>query len=74
MSSPGRTKVRITVDREICTGSGTCIAVAQTLFDIGDDGTAYPQQSVVEPTMKLDEAISRCPTGAIGALPASPPT
>ncbi len=66
--------MRVKVDPELCLGSGTCMAVAPALFEMGDAGTAQPLQSVVEPrSAKLDEAISRCPTGAIEATPATPP-
>ncbi|KHO19488.1 ferredoxin [Mycolicibacterium setense] len=60
--------VRITVDRLLCMGSGTCLAVTPALFDMGDDGAAYPSKPVVEPGPKLAEAISRCPTGAIQVM------
>ena len=73
MSGTGRTAARVTVDPELCMGSGTCMAVAPALFEMGDDGTARPLQSVVEPSAKVDEAISRCPTGAIEATPATLP-
>jgi ferredoxin len=63
--------LRITVDPELCMGSGTCMAVAPALFDMRDEGTACPQQPVTERSEKLDEAISRCPTGAIEATPAT---
>jgi ferredoxin len=32
---------------------------------MGDAGTTQPQRSVVEWRKELDEAVSRCPTGAI---------
>ena len=71
MSGLERNAVRVTVDPELCMGSGTCMAVAPALFDMGDDGTAKPLQSVVERSAKLDEAVSRCPTGAIEVTPAT---
>lgn len=71
--SDERVGVRVTVDPELCMGSGTCMAVAPALFDMGDAGSAQPLQSVVERSAKLDEAVSRCPTGAIVATPATPP-
>ncbi len=69
MSGDERVAVRVTVDPELCFGSGTCMAIAPVLFDMGDAGTAQPLRSVVERSAKLDEAVSRCPTGAIEATP-----
>jgi ferredoxin len=64
-------RVAVRVDPELCMGSGTCIAIAPALFDMGDAGTAQPLQSVVESRAKVDEAVSRCPTGAIEATPSA---
>lgn len=57
--------VHVTVDPELCMGSGTCIAVAPDLFDIGKEGTAEPRQPVTAASEQLSRAISRCPTAAI---------
>jgi ferredoxin len=65
MSDARRTAARVNVNPHLCIGSGTCVAVAPTLFDIGDDGSARPLPSAIESGEKLNEAISRCPTGAI---------
>jgi ferredoxin len=72
MSGVGQSTVRVTVDAQMCLGSGTCVAVAPALFDMGEDGTARPLQSVIKSGEQLDTAISRCPTGAIAATPARP--
>ena len=69
MSGAGQAAVRVTVDPELCMGSGTCMAVAPTLFEMGDDGTARRLQPLVERNATADEAVSRCPTGAIEATP-----
>ena len=74
MSGDERTAAWVTVDPELCLGSGTCMAIAPALFRDGRQaGTARPLRSVVEQSAKLDEAVSRCPTGAIEATPATPP-
>ena len=59
--------VRVTVDPELCMGSGTCMAIAPEVFDM-DEGAAYPRQDRVEPSSTLKAAISRCPAAAISAL------
>ena len=63
------TTVRVRVDPQLCMGSGTCLATAPMLFDLGDDGTAHPVAPLVTPSTLLDAAVSRCPTGAIQTLP-----
>jgi ferredoxin len=72
MTGPVRNTLRVTVDRELCMGSGTCVGVAPALFGIDEDGTARPVQSVISPGEQLERAVSRCPTGAIAATPAAP--
>jgi ferredoxin len=67
VSDGGQNAVRVAVDPKLCMGSGTCMAVAPALFEMGHDGTAIPLRSLVEQSAKLDAAVSRCPTGAIGA-------
>lgn len=61
--------VRVTVDPEVCLGSGTCIAFAPQLFEMGDAGAAHPLASIVEHNEQLDTAAARCPTGAIDITP-----
>lgn len=73
MSPAGQTHARVTVDPELCVGSGTCIAVAPALFEMSYGGTALPLQPVVGWSAKLEEAVSRCPTGAIAVSPTTPP-
>ncbi len=65
MNGDKRAAVRVTVDPARCVGSGTCIATAPALFDMSDAGTAEPLRAVLKPNAKLDEAVSRCPAGAI---------
>jgi len=64
--------VEITVDPQLCMGSGTCIAVAPDLFDIGAGGTSEPRAASVERSDILTMAIGRCPTGAIQLIDPSP--
>jgi ferredoxin len=65
MNGDKRASVRVTVDPARCVGSGTCIGTAPGLFDMSDAGTAEPMRAVLNPDAKLDEAVSRCPAGAI---------
>ena len=58
--------MKVTVNKEACIGCGACVAVAEGVFEIGDDGLS---QAVAEvPAEKEDvakEAVGACPTGAI---------
>lgn len=56
--------VRAVVDPRLCIGSGTCIAVAPGLFEIGVDGTSQPVRSVAASELLLS-AAEHCPVGAI---------
>lgn len=64
--------VHVTVDPQLCMGSGTCIAVAPDLFEISAGGTSEPRAVAVEPSDRLTMAVNRCPTGAIQLLGLSP--
>jgi len=63
--------VHVTVDPQLCMGSGTCIAVAPDLFEIGNGGTSEPRAATVARSDILTMAVTCCPTGAI-QLVASP--
>ncbi len=62
-------KVLISVDYACCQGCGTCAAIAPDLFELRDDGKAWPVQDVVElddEQMKLlEEAMRDCPLHCI---------
>lgn len=58
--------MKVKVNKDACIGCGACAAVAEGVFEIGDDGFS----TVVEPVAKekedtVKEAVSVCPTGAI---------
>lgn len=57
--------VRVTVDPDLCIGSGTCVHLAPGSFDLDDDGVASP----IEPPLASEEDLLRaarsCPTAAI---------
>ncbi len=60
-----RALVHVVVDPQLCMGSGTCLAVAPDLFEIGAAGISEPRAAAVEQNDTLTMAINRCPTGAI---------
>ncbi|WP_073501899.1 ferredoxin [Actinacidiphila paucisporea] len=62
--------MRVTVNRELCVGSGNCVATLQEVFDQDDrDGLVWLR--VAEPPESLRElvekAVQLCPVGAIEA-------
>ncbi len=56
---------RIRVDRELCIGAASCVALAPEIFELDSEGIAIitdPDGSAVEAMM---EAAKSCPTNAI---------
>jgi ferredoxin len=60
--------MRVVVDFDKCKSNAVCMAVAPEVFDVhDDDGFLYLlQESPPEELRpKMDEAVRRCPTGAL---------
>jgi ferredoxin len=59
--------MKITVDHELCQGHGQCAQVADDLFEIRDDGFAYPLRDAAsaDEISQAREAAMRCPADAI---------
>jgi ferredoxin len=62
--------VRVTVDTEVCIGSGNCVRLADEVFDQDDAGLVVV---LIEKPSAEQEAIVRtaaetCPTGAIAIV------
>lgn len=57
--------LRITVDRELCMGSGNCQFWAPGVFDIDDDGVAVVLDPAAAPEDRVVLAADGCPTKAI---------
>ena len=58
--------MKVKVNKDSCIGCGACAAVAEGVFEIGEDGLSQAVGTV--PADKEDvakEAIGVCPTGAI---------
>ena len=58
-------QVEITVDRELCMGSGNCSFWAPGVFDLDDDGIAVVLDVDAAPVEKIELAAQGCPTRAI---------
>lgn len=55
----------IEVDRELCTGSGVCIAFAPAAFAHDDETKAVVLDPPGDPVADTRAAAEGCPTGAI---------
>jgi ferredoxin len=55
----------VTVDRELCIGSGTCVRLAPGVFTLGNDGIAMVSDAADADPSKLMRAADSCPAGAI---------
>jgi ferredoxin len=68
-----KVKVRISVDFATCQGCGTCQALCPDLFEVRDDGKAWPVKEIVEVEEselenllnRIKEAASTCPLQCI---------
>ena len=72
-------KLKVTVDKDVCIGSATCIVLASEYFNLNDDGKAEvkpsPKSKTTAYEMELDvndsgkkkllAAVRACPTQAI---------
>jgi ferredoxin len=56
---------RITVDRDLCMGSGMCIMYAPATFVHDDETKATILDPVGDPMEHILTALEACPTGAL---------
>lgn len=54
----------LSVDRDLCIGSGMCSAIAPEHFDL-TDGRSQPLQPELDPDETVREAAESCPVEAI---------
>ena len=58
--------MKVTVNKDACIGCGACVAVAEGVFEIGDDGLSQAVETVpADKEEAAKEAVGVCPTGAI---------
>ncbi len=57
--------MEITINRELCMGSGNCSFWAPGVFDLDDDGVAIVVDVHAQPEDKVILAAQGCPTQAI---------
>ena len=59
--------MKIKVNKDSCIGCGACVAIAEGIFEIGDDGLSKAKVAVIPDDKKevVVEAMESCPTAAI---------
>lgn len=59
--------MRITVDRQKCTGLGICESLAPDVFEIDDDGVLVLAKDDISDAERADveAAVAGCPTAAL---------
>jgi ferredoxin len=60
--------LEITIDRDVCMGSGNCSFWAPGVFDLDDDGIAVVVDPGAAPLEKVVLAAQGCPTQAIAVV------
>ena len=55
----------ITIDTDVCVGSGTCVTLAPDVFELDEEDRSCPRAKAYEPDDRLREAAALCPTRAI---------
>ncbi len=62
-----RRRVQVDVDREKCTGCGTCVAIAPSTMGMDASGKAFARTHIVEWSPADGRFVHECPTNAITA-------
>ena len=59
--------MRITVDRDRCTGLGMCESIAPDVFEVDDGGVLvlHVEEVGADREQEMRDAIDACPTGAL---------
>lgn len=54
---------KVEVNKDLCIGCGSCVAIAPDTFEFGDDGLAEAKNEEI--TEDVKDAAESCPTDAI---------
>ena len=59
--------MKLKVNEEACIGCGACLAIAEDVFELNDDGLSQVKVAEVpeEAQAQAMEAVESCPTAAI---------
>ena len=63
-----RRRVQIDVNREVCTGCGTCVSLAPAVMGLDGSGKAFARNHIVDWSPAEGGFVHECPTGAITAV------
>lgn len=58
-------RIRVEVDRDLCIGSGDCVATQPDVFELDDEGKAVVLNPDAASTDDIVEAAGNCPVTAI---------
>lgn len=58
-------RIRVEVDRDLCIGSGDCVATQPDVFELDDEGKAIVLNPDAASTDDIVEAAQNCPVTAI---------
>ena len=56
---------RVSVDQDVCIGSGTCVSIAAGVFELNDEGVAEVVDQTAAELADLERAETSCPVAAI---------
>ena len=60
-----RNRIRVEVDRDLCIGSGDCVATVPAVFELDDEGKARVIDPDAATSDEILEAARNCPVTAI---------
>ncbi len=58
-------RIHVRVDRDLCIGSGDCVATVPAVFELDDEGKAVVLDPDAAGTDEIVEAAMNCPVTAI---------
>jgi len=56
---------RVSIDEDVCIGSGTCVGIAAAVFELDDEGVAQVIDPEAAELADLHRAEDSCPVAAI---------
>ena len=56
---------RVSIDEDVCIGSGTCVGIAAAVFELNDEGVAQVLDPTAADLGDLQRAEDSCPVAAI---------
>jgi ferredoxin len=69
MSNSAHPEVPVSIDRDVCIGSGMCVTYAPGTFDQDEEAKAIVVDPAGDPADTVRAAVDACPTGALSLTP-----